>query len=58
METLQVFTIPGEKVWEQSLENNTDSTLDLNVNHLSNGFYIIRISGKTGQFSQKILIAK
>lgn len=56
METLEIFTISGKKVWEQSLKNNANSTLELKINGLTNGYYIIRIVGKTGQFSQKILI--
>ena len=58
METLQIFTLSGKKVLEQYLKDNTESTLDLNINNLSNGFYLIRITGQTGQFSQKIFIAK
>lgn len=58
MESLQIFTLSGEKVSEISLENTVDSSLELNINHLINGFYLIRISGKMGQFTQKVLIAK
>jgi hypothetical protein len=65
METLEIFAISGEKVWEQSLKNTTNSTheasgqaLELNINGFSNGYYIIRITGKTGYFNQKILIRK
>jgi len=58
METLQIYTLSGKKIWERSLKDNTNSTLDLNINGLSNGFYIVRISGQTGLFSQKIFITK
>lgn len=58
MKTLQVFTMLGEMVWEQSLENVTNGSLKLNINHLSNGYYVIRVVGETGQASQKILISK
>ena len=58
MQTLQIFTPSGEKVWEQSLKDNHNSSLDLNINGFSNGFYFIRITGQAGQFSQKIFISK
>lgn len=58
IETVQIFTILGEIVWEQSLKNNSNSTVKINVNNLSNGYYIIRATGEKGQFSQKVLIAK
>jgi len=56
MEAVQLFTISGEKIWEQPLKKT--SNFKLNINHFSNGFYIIRIIGENGQFAQKILIAK
>lgn len=58
MEDLQIFTLSGMKVLEKSLKNVGSSSFELKINHLANGFYLIRISGKTGQFAQKILIAK
>lgn len=58
MERLEVLTISGKTVLEKSLTPTTNSSLKLNINQFSNGFYIIRISGKTGHFAQKILIAK
>lgn len=58
MKLLEVFTVTGKKVWEQSLKDKINSSLELNLNHLSSGYYVIRIKGKREQFSQKILITK
>lgn len=58
MKSLEVFNISGQKVLEQSLENINESSLELNINQLQNGYYIIHISGKTGRFTQKIWIVK
>ena len=56
MKNIQIFTILGEKVWEQSLNN--DSSVELEINDLPNGYYVIQVSGETRKFSQKILIEK
>lgn len=58
MEVLQVFTVSGEMVLEQSLKNSNQSDLVLSLHHLSNGYYVMRIKGGATSFAQKILIAK
>ena len=58
MEMVQILTISGQKMWEQSLKNITNNSIEVNINHFPNGFYLIKISGKMGQFAQKILITK
>lgn len=58
MKALQVLNVLGQKVWEQDLENVNQPNLEVNINHLQNGYYIIHISGETGQFAQKIWIVR
>ncbi|WP_067151264.1 T9SS type A sorting domain-containing protein [Pseudotamlana agarivorans] len=54
-QTLQIFTMDGKKVLEQSL--NTASEIKLDVSSLSNGNYILKIQGENWNQSKLITIS-
>jgi hypothetical protein len=58
IQSIQVFTAMGQMVLHEDLENKFEPKIELNLNHLSNGYYIIKVSGMKGQFSQKIKVEK
>jgi hypothetical protein len=55
---LQIYTVSGQKLLEQDLDIFSNSTYELDINNIQNGYYIIHFSGKVGQFSKKIWILK
>ncbi len=54
--SLQVFDLLGKVVYETTLENHTN--VSLNLTHLENGIYSIRITGNQQQTNQRLLITK
>ena len=54
--TVLIYNIMGEKVFEQQLLTNSKQTID--VSNLANGTYLINVSSESGSFHKKIIIQK
>lgn len=50
--TVQVFTVLGQKVFEEHFENNTTSLLE----GLEKGVYIVKITNSSNSFSKKLIV--
>jgi hypothetical protein len=54
--TVLIYNIMGEKVFEQQLLTNSKQTID--VSNLANGTYLINVNSELGSFHKKIIIQK
>jgi len=55
IKTIEILTLSGIKIWEQSLNDHNKSSIDIKIDGLSNGLYIIRFTSQKGQFSKRII---
>ncbi len=54
--TVFIYNMMGQKVFEQQMLNNGKQTLD--VSHLANGTYFVKVNSEAGYAHKKITIQK
>jgi hypothetical protein len=55
--SIRIFNILGEVVYLNELSNN-DESLTIDLNHLSNGIYMVSVSSEEGVMTQRLEIQK
>ena len=52
-----LFNILGQKVFEKDIKNVDQTKLQYDLNHLSEGTYIVKLSTNKGEISKKVIIS-
>lgn len=56
---IQVYDVIGKMVYEKNVEANKDSMAkEINLDHISNGVYFVKVNTTGNNFTQKIIVSK